>query len=70
MFMCAETDEAAREKADGATFFQFCLRFYNTADRKRPAPGEVEEIVGNAITSDMFTKDYADVFAGDEEFSR
>jgi alkanesulfonate monooxygenase SsuD/methylene tetrahydromethanopterin reductase-like flavin-dependent oxidoreductase (luciferase family) len=42
MFMCARTDEEARARADGATFFQFCLRFYNTADRKRPAPGEVD----------------------------
>jgi aconitate hydratase len=33
-----------------------------------PAPAEVEEIVANAITSDMFTKDYADVFAGDERW--
>src|SRR5476649_2898766 len=42
MFMCAATDEEARAKADGATFFQFCLRFYNSADRARPAPGEVD----------------------------
>jgi alkanesulfonate monooxygenase SsuD/methylene tetrahydromethanopterin reductase-like flavin-dependent oxidoreductase (luciferase family) len=42
MFMCAATDEEARAKADGATFFQFCLRYYNTADRKRPGPGEVD----------------------------
>ena len=42
MFMCAPTDEEARAKADGATFFQFCLRYYNTADRKRPGPGEVD----------------------------
>ena len=42
MFMCARTDEEARHKADGATFFQFCLRFYNSADRARPAPGEVD----------------------------
>jgi alkanesulfonate monooxygenase SsuD/methylene tetrahydromethanopterin reductase-like flavin-dependent oxidoreductase (luciferase family) len=41
MFMCAETDEEARARADGATFFQFCLRYYNTPDRKRPEPGEV-----------------------------
>ena len=41
MFMCAKTDEEARQKADGATFFQFCLRYYNTPDRKRPEPGEV-----------------------------
>src|SRR5277367_908008 len=42
MFMCAATDEEARAKADGATFFQFCLRFYNSPDRKRPAPGAVD----------------------------
>jgi alkanesulfonate monooxygenase SsuD/methylene tetrahydromethanopterin reductase-like flavin-dependent oxidoreductase (luciferase family) len=28
-FMCAPTDEEARERADGSTFFQFALRFYN-----------------------------------------
>jgi len=42
MFMCAKTDEEARAKADGATFFQFCLRYYNSADRARPAPGQVD----------------------------
>lgn len=42
MFMCARTDEEARAKADGASFFQFCLRFYNTVDRKRPGPGELD----------------------------
>jgi alkanesulfonate monooxygenase SsuD/methylene tetrahydromethanopterin reductase-like flavin-dependent oxidoreductase (luciferase family) len=41
MFMCAPTDEEARLKADGATFFQFCLRYYNSADRSRPPPGAV-----------------------------
>ena len=41
MFMCARSDEEARAKAEGATFFQFCLRYYNSADRKRPAPGQV-----------------------------
>jgi len=41
MFMCAPTEEEARAKADGATFFQFCLRYYNSADRRRPDPGEV-----------------------------
>ena len=41
-FMCAKTDEEARHSADGATFFQFALRFYGaSADRKRPAPGTV-----------------------------
>ena len=29
-FMCAPTDEQAREQADGSSFFQFALRFYNT----------------------------------------
>ncbi len=42
MFMCARTDEEAHAKADGATFFQFCLRFYNSPDRSRPAPGQVD----------------------------
>ena len=27
--MCAPTDEEARARADGSTFFQFALRFYN-----------------------------------------
>ncbi|HEX6875347.1 MAG TPA: aconitate hydratase AcnA [Nocardioidaceae bacterium] len=33
-----------------------------------PSPTEVEEVIGQAITSEMFTKDYADVFAGDERW--
>jgi aconitate hydratase len=33
-----------------------------------PSPAEVEEVIGQAITSDMFTNDYADVFAGDERW--
>lgn len=42
MFMCAKTDEEARAKADGATFFQFCLRYYGASqERQRPAPGTV-----------------------------
>ena len=42
MFMCAKTDAEARAKAEGSTFFQFCLRFYGArSDRKRPKPGEV-----------------------------
>jgi alkanesulfonate monooxygenase SsuD/methylene tetrahydromethanopterin reductase-like flavin-dependent oxidoreductase (luciferase family) len=41
LFMCAETDEEARRKADGSTFFQFCLRYYSAnRDRRRAAPGE------------------------------
>jgi alkanesulfonate monooxygenase SsuD/methylene tetrahydromethanopterin reductase-like flavin-dependent oxidoreductase (luciferase family) len=41
-FMCAETDEEARKRADGIPFFQFALRFYGqSATRERPAPGTV-----------------------------
>ena len=41
-FMCARTDEEARARADGATFFQFALRFYGASqNRQRPAPGTV-----------------------------
>ena len=42
-FMCAKTDEEARLRADGDTFFQFCLKYYSSAtgDRKRPPPGAV-----------------------------
>ncbi|MGC4112566.1 MAG: aconitate hydratase AcnA [Nocardioides sp.] len=33
-----------------------------------PSPADVERVIGEAITSDMFTDDYADVFAGDEQW--
>src|SRR4051794_10653274 len=33
-----------------------------------PTAAEVEEVIGQAITADMFTDDYADVFAGDERW--
>jgi alkanesulfonate monooxygenase SsuD/methylene tetrahydromethanopterin reductase-like flavin-dependent oxidoreductase (luciferase family) len=40
--MCAKTDEEARARADGATFFQFALRFYGASqNRQRPDPGTV-----------------------------
>lgn len=38
-FMCAETDEEAKKKAEGWTFFQFSLMFYNT--HGPVAPGTV-----------------------------
>jgi alkanesulfonate monooxygenase SsuD/methylene tetrahydromethanopterin reductase-like flavin-dependent oxidoreductase (luciferase family) len=42
-FMCAETDEEARRRADGIPFFQFALRFYGLrANRERPPPGTVD----------------------------
>ena len=52
-FMCAKTDEEARARADGDTFFQFSLRFYGAA-RRPPAPagrhgqhvGRVPEVEG------------------------
>jgi alkanesulfonate monooxygenase SsuD/methylene tetrahydromethanopterin reductase-like flavin-dependent oxidoreductase (luciferase family) len=41
-FMCAETDEEARRRADGIPFFQFALRFYGqSVNRERPPPGAV-----------------------------
>ncbi len=33
-----------------------------------PSPQEIQEVIDSAISSDMFTKDYADVFAGDERW--
>jgi aconitate hydratase len=33
-----------------------------------PAPAEIERVMGEAITSEMFTDDYADVFAGDDQW--
>jgi hypothetical protein len=37
-FMCAKTDEEACARADGATFFQFALRYYGASQsRQRPA---------------------------------
>ena len=33
-----------------------------------PTSAEIEEVIATAITSDMFTSDYADVFAGDERW--
>ena len=35
-----------------------------------PTPSEIEQVIAEAITSDMFTNDYADVFAGDERGRR
>jgi alkanesulfonate monooxygenase SsuD/methylene tetrahydromethanopterin reductase-like flavin-dependent oxidoreductase (luciferase family) len=41
-FMCAKTDEEARERADGDTFFQFSLKYYGASSgRQRPPPGTV-----------------------------
>jgi alkanesulfonate monooxygenase SsuD/methylene tetrahydromethanopterin reductase-like flavin-dependent oxidoreductase (luciferase family) len=40
--MCAETDEEARRRADGVTFFQFSLAYYSgSRNRERAAPGTV-----------------------------
>ncbi|WP_026875958.1 aconitate hydratase [Jiangella gansuensis] len=33
-----------------------------------PSPAEIEEVVESAIASEMFTRDYADVFAGDDQW--
>ncbi len=34
-----------------------------------PTPQEVDEVVASALASEMFTRDYADVFAGDERWT-
>ncbi|MEI4271378.1 aconitate hydratase [Klenkia sp. LSe6-5] len=33
-----------------------------------PSPHEVQSVIDSSITSEMFTEDYADVFAGDEQW--
>ncbi|MBB4912417.1 aconitate hydratase [Actinophytocola algeriensis] len=33
-----------------------------------PSPQEIQDVVASAISSEMFTNDYADVFAGDERW--
>ncbi|WP_184858275.1 aconitate hydratase AcnA [Kutzneria kofuensis] len=33
-----------------------------------PSPQDVQEVIASAVTAEMFTKDYADVFAGDERW--
>jgi aconitate hydratase len=33
-----------------------------------PSPDEVERVIGEAITAEMFSNDYADVFAGDQRW--
>jgi aconitate hydratase A / 2-methylisocitrate dehydratase len=33
-----------------------------------PSPADVERVIGEAITAEMFSSDYADVFAGDERW--
>ncbi|MGE0383086.1 MAG: LLM class flavin-dependent oxidoreductase [Gammaproteobacteria bacterium] len=39
-FMCAPTDEEARRRAEGSSFFQFALAYYGRAkNRERPPPG-------------------------------
>lgn len=41
-FMCAKTDEEARKRAEGLTFFQFALNFYGRqTNRERPRAGTV-----------------------------
>ena len=40
--MCAKTDEEARARADGDTFFQFCAALLRRASgRRRPPAGTV-----------------------------
>jgi aconitate hydratase len=34
-----------------------------------PTPAEIQEVIGTAISAEMFAHDYADVFAGDERWT-
>ena len=45
-FMCAETDEEARRRADGIPFFQFALRFYGLSADPRAAGARHGQFVG------------------------
>jgi hypothetical protein len=42
-FMCADTDEEAREKAAGWTFFVFCLSHYGRHGIPNPGAGNMWE---------------------------
>jgi aconitate hydratase len=35
-----------------------------------PSPAEIDEVVRTAVAAEMFTRDYADVFAGDENWQQ
>jgi aconitate hydratase len=35
-----------------------------------PSPAEVEQVIGEAISSEMFSSDYSDVFAGDDRWQQ
>ncbi len=45
-FMCAETDEEARRRADGVTFFQFSLAYYSGVAEPRARRAGNGEPVG------------------------
>ena len=45
-FMCAKTDEEARARADGDTFFQFALRFYGASQRPQAPAARHGQHVG------------------------
>ena len=42
-FMCAETDEEARRRAEEVTFFQFSLAYYGGSSGRKRTPGRVAE---------------------------
>ena len=45
-FMCAKTDEEARARADGATFFQFALRYYGQSTEPAASGARHRQHVG------------------------
>ena len=50
-FMCAETDEEARRRADGIPFFQFALRFYGQSANRASGPTPARSICGTNTRS-------------------
>ena len=53
-----ETEPLGRDQAGAPVFLRDLW----------PTPAEVEDTIANSINRDMFTKDYADVFSGDEHW--
>jgi alkanesulfonate monooxygenase SsuD/methylene tetrahydromethanopterin reductase-like flavin-dependent oxidoreductase (luciferase family) len=50
-FMCAETDEEARRRAEGVTFFQFSLAYYSgSSGRKRSAGRTVDRAAPGTVS--------------------
>jgi alkanesulfonate monooxygenase SsuD/methylene tetrahydromethanopterin reductase-like flavin-dependent oxidoreductase (luciferase family) len=49
-FMCAETDEEARRRAEGVTFFQFSLAYYSGSGGRRTAGRAVDRAAPGTVS--------------------